>query len=324
MYAGGTRLTSDDDLTGRGGVEVCAIPLTSTDGTCSDVIWQASRTGRLKIVAVSWPHFILTNATGTLFGFNAETLEWEDPQPIPTVTFTPVPTNRPTSTSTAVATSTSTSTPTAVATTTPTATPVSGGSTRLKDITFESGNLTDATTGADSTFGTVSLETSAPIVGSYAARIPNAGDSYLREDFSAAADLYASFYVRFNALPSSSIQFVTLTDENGGTVGNIQLRNTGKLRLRVGATTIGVDSSTLQTGTVYRIGLRQKQGTGGNAILEAYLAEGSAPFGTPFASTTSGTWTTGVERFRVGPTAPTLMDFVVDDIRLDTGAMPTP
>lgn len=185
-------------------------------------------------------------------------------------------------------------------------------------------NLTDAATGADSTFGTVSLETSALIAGSFAARIPNAGESYLREDFTAAADLYASFYVRLNALPSSSIQFVTLTDTANGTVGNLQLRSTGRLRLRVGANTIGSDSVVLQPGTLYRIGLRQKQGIGGNAVLEAYLAQGSAPFGAPFASTNTGAWTTAATRFRVGPTAQTLMDFVVDDIRLDTAAMPQP
>lgn len=61
-------------------------------------------------------------------------------------------------------TATPTNTPTA--TVTPTATPVGG--TLLKTITFENGSLTHATSGSDSIIGTVSVETSTPLRGSWA------------------------------------------------------------------------------------------------------------------------------------------------------------
>jgi hypothetical protein len=57
-----------------------------------------------------------------------------------------------------------------------------------------------------------------------------------------------------------------------------------------------VDTAPLSIGTLYRVGIRQKQGTGSNAILEAYLAEGDAAFGAPFAVMTSGTGTTPADR----------------------------
>jgi hypothetical protein len=70
----------------------------------------------------------------------------------------------------------------------------------------------------------------------------------------------------------------------GATVGVIVLRTTGALQLRNNTTPIGSESSALTVGTLYRVGLRQKKGTGSNAILEAYLATGEAAFGAAFAS----------------------------------------
>lgn len=98
----------------------------------------------------------------------------------------------------------------------------------------------------------------------------------------------------------------------------------GELRLRNGSTTIGADSTPLTVGTLYRVGLRQKRGTGADAILQGYLAVGDVAFGLPFASTTSGTWTTQADRLRVGATISSVLDATVDNIRLDAQAMPGP
>jgi hypothetical protein len=76
-------------------------------------------------------------------------------------------------------------------------------------------------------------------------------------------------------------------------------------------------------GTVYRVGLHQRRGTGADAILEAYLAVGDAPFGAPFAAMTTGTWMTQADRLRPGPTSATA-DVTFDDIRLDSAIMPGP
>jgi len=98
----------------------------------------------------------------------------------------------------------------------------------------------------------------------------------------------------------------------------------GALQLRNGTTSIGSQTAPLAVGTVYRIGIHQKSGTGGDAILEGYLAVGDAPFGAPFAVTTTGPWTTLASKLQVGTTTSTALDGIFDDIKLDTGAMPVP
>jgi hypothetical protein len=230
----------------------------------------------------------------------------------PTATQTRTPTNTPTPTGTPD--------PAATPTNTPTATPLSGG-TRIKDITFENGALVHATTGADRTSGSVTLESTAPIKGSYSATIANATSTYLEESFTAADDLYISFVVRVNARPSASVRIVQLTNA-GTTVGSIQLRSDGKLQLRNGSTLIGTSALALTVGTTYRIGIHQKKGNGGNAVLEAYLANDGAAFGAPFAASAVGTWTTAADRLRFGTTTSAALAATFDDIRVDRAALP--
>jgi hypothetical protein len=70
---------------------------------------------------------------------------------------------------------------------------------------------------------------------------------------------------------------------------------------------------------VYRIGLHQKRGSGSDAVLETYLDEGDAPFGAPFASSSTETLTTPVKRVEVGATNGITLDAAFDDIAVDTG-----
>ena len=72
--------------------------------------------------------------------------------------------------------------------------------------------------------------------------------------------------------------------------------------MRLDGTVIGADSAPLVPGTTYVVGLHQKRGTGSNGVLEAFLAADGAAFGAPFASRTNGTWTTGMDRLRIGAT----------------------
>jgi hypothetical protein len=192
----------------------------------------------------------------------------------------------------------------------------------IKAITFESGSLSGSN-GADSVVGTVSLETAAPIKGTASARIPNTSSGYLKQGFAAVDTLYVSFYLKVHERPSSDTR-IALISSSGTTIGNLLLRSTGTLRLRNGSTTIGAESAALAVGTVYRVGLRQQKGSGGNAVLEAYLATGDAAFGAPFAATFSGSWTSQASELRVGATNGNLTFVTVDDIKLDAGAMPTP
>ena len=187
--------------------------------------------------------------------------------------------------------------------------------TQIKAMTFENGSLTDATTGADSVVGTVALETAAPLKGAYSATI-NTSSGYLREDFTAADELYASFYLRLNGLGANAR--LALITNGSASAGNIYLTSTGALQLRNGSTVIGVNSAALTPGTLYRVGLHQKKGTGGNGVLEAFLAVGDAAFATPFASSSVQTFTTQATRFSLGATNSAAVNVTVDAVVLDT------
>jgi hypothetical protein len=211
--------------------------------------------------------------------------------------------------------------PTPTPTTTATVTP-SAPSQRIKDITFEDGSLTHLVTGADSVSGTMLLESSNPLKGSYSVRMaPLADNPFLEEEFTAANDFYLSFYIKLDSYPTSDVRLVLISNA-GTTVGNIQLRPSGRLRLRNVSTTIGAESTVLALGQLYRIGIQQTRGSGTNAVLRAYLSPNDDAFGSPFAQSTIGTWTTGADRLRLGATTAGTFNLVLDDIRLDTAAMP--
>jgi hypothetical protein len=128
----------------------------------------------------------------------------------------------------------------------------------------------------------------------------------------------------FSALPSGDVRILHLSN-NGTTVGNIQLRSSGTLRLRNDSSTVGSETAALSANTLYRIGLRQRQGTGGSdAVLEAYLAVGTAAFTTPFATLTNGVWVGAADRLRAGVTSGAAIDLILDDIRIDSATMPGP
>ncbi len=204
------------------------------------------------------------------------------------------------------------------------ATPPPTGS-PIKAITFESGCVSGATCadGADSVSGLVTRITTGALKGSASARIaPSATTAYLQEDFTAVDSLYMSFYVQINARPTSDLR-IALISNAGTTLGELLLRSNGTLRLRNAGVIVGADSAALTNGTIYRIGIVQKKGTGGNAVLQAFLATGDSAFSsTPFAQLTTGTWTTQANRVRLGATVAGTVDITVDDVRLDAAVMP--
>jgi hypothetical protein len=268
------------------------------------------------------PQLVITTANGESAATATSTpTATNTPTATATPTRTPTATaNTPTATSTPIGTPITTNTPTAMAspTRTPTATATPASSARIKNITFEGASLTGSV-GADSIAGSVVLATTQTIKGGYAARTSGAGSSYLQEDFGATDNLFVSFYVRVNIIPSGDVRLALISNA-GTTVGNLVLRSNGALRLRVGSTTIGMDSTPLSVGTVYRVGLHQTRG----GLLEAYWAVGDAPFGAAFAATSSGTWATPADRLRVGATTSAVLDAIIDDIRLDLAQMPPP
>lgn len=192
----------------------------------------------------------------------------------------------------------------------------------LKDMTFEDGRLVDAATGADAVKGAITLETAAAINGVYSAAVAG-GSAYLEERFPSTSDLYVSFCLRIRTLPTSQVRLLQIWT-GSAMVGRLLLTPSGKLRLLKGSSRIGSDSAPLVVGRLYRVALHQRAGTGGGARLEAFLAEGSAAFGAPFAATGSGTWTTAADRLRLGSTTSSVVRAVVDDVRLAADVMPAP
>jgi hypothetical protein len=241
------------------------------------------------------------------------------PTPTPTPGPTATPTPGPTTTPTPGPTATPTPVPTATPSPTPTPPPPPPGN--LRSISFE-GGLLDPTTGVDSQSGVVTLDTSLPIHGTASARFGNT-TGYLQESFPATADTWVSFRMRLDALPAGAPRIFILTNA-GITIGNVTLSSTGRLRLRNASTAIGVESAPLQAGATYVVGVHQTQGTGGNAILEAFVASDGQPFGAPFARLTSGAWTTSADRIRFGATNGTAVDLTFDDVLVASGGLPAP
>jgi hypothetical protein len=150
--------------------------------------------------------------------------------------------------------------------------------------------------------------------------VPAAARSYLEEHFTPEGDLYVSFDLRLETLPSSDVRLALLSSD-GTSVGNLLLRSSGRLSLRLASTTVGAESPPLVAGQLYRIGVRQKAG-GGSAVLEGFLAGYDDPFGAPFASTASGTWT-AADRLRLGSTTGAV-DATFDNLTLNTGGLADP
>jgi hypothetical protein len=193
--------------------------------------------------------------------------------------------------------------------------------TRVKDITFEAGSLT-GTSGFGSTTGTVTLETGSPLKGADSMTIAT-GSSYGTQSYTATDEIFISLYVRIGAIPAGQVRVVRIAD-GGTSVGALTLETTGKLTLRNGTTSIAATPSALVTGTLYRIGIHQRKGTGSNAVLEGFIATGDAAFGAPFASSSTQTFTSQTDSVQIGATTGTAGRLTLDDIRLDRGSMPGP
>ncbi len=199
---------------------------------------------------------------------------------------------------------------------------ITGSSSRIKDMTFENGAVQHPITGADTDFGPISAVAPGSISGNFSAAVDTNTftRAYLQEDFAVAADLYVAFEFRIDDLPATNLRIFEIYNL-GSLAGNIGLSSNGVLTLRFGSTFIG-QSAPLQEGQVYRIGIHQQRGTGGNAVLEAFVVQGAGGFGAPFASTSSGNWTTFANRIRLGTTTSTIFEATIDNVSLDTAMMP--
>lgn len=195
----------------------------------------------------------------------------------------------------------------------------------LANIDFRENSLT-GTGGFDSLGGTnsgsITVTETDPGVGIYAADWASITEAYGIRTLPAAEDeVFAWIYFILDATPGSGIRLFTI--QNGGTqVGVVDLATDRKLYLsNNGGGTIGSASSALTVGTLYRIGLRQKKGTGSDGELEAYLAEGHAALSS-FAASTTETFTTQATAIWAGTTGANALDGRIGMLRADSRAFP--
>ncbi|HEV7810068.1 MAG TPA: carboxypeptidase regulatory-like domain-containing protein [Candidatus Limnocylindrales bacterium] len=194
-------------------------------------------------------------------------------------------------------------------------------SSRLATMSFEAGKLVDSATGATKVSGTVTLDTTSPLAGTASANIAASSTAYLEKSWTAANDAWIVANVRLAALPTSAVRILQIQDQ-GTTIGNLQLQTSGALRLRNNSTSVGGLSTPLQIGVSYRIAIHQGAGTGANAVLEGFVARTGDAFGPAFGSLTNGTWTTKADRLRIGATSGGALSITMDDVLVDGASMP--
>jgi hypothetical protein len=176
--------------------------------------------------------------------------------------------------------------------------------------------------GFGSTNGTVELETGSPIKGANSMTI-DGGNSYGTESFAASDEIYLSLYMKMVSVPAGQIRVIRVTD-GGISVGAITLDSSGRITLRNGTKNLGTSATALVAGTVYRIGVHQKNGGAGDSVLEAFVAPGDALFTAPFASNSSQTFSTQADSVQVGASTSVAGNLTIDDVRIDTTTMPGP
>jgi hypothetical protein len=269
------------------------------------VKWPATGDDRWQVWLINYAYGTnIPAASPALGGKNMGWTDWthsrrtttsSNPAPLPT----PQPTTAPILNPTAV----------------PTTPPTSSSSNLIKAITFENGNLVDSTNGVDRSSGSVTLSSAGEMLGRYSVNIGNVADAYLQEDFSGVDNLFVSFVLKINALPSSASRLMLISN-SGTTIGNLLLNPNGSLKLRSGSTALGSESAPLAVNTLYWVGLHQARGTGGNAVLEAFVAPMGQSFSAPFASIRNGSWTNQATFVRFGATMSAALNARFDDIVL--------
>ena len=163
-------------------------------------------------------------------------------------------------------------------------------------------------------------ETAAPLAGPGSARVSNAS-AYVEETFAATDDVFMTFRLKITALPSG-VTAPVHGAERGDDAGEPPPEADRAPPVRVGSTNVGAESIALSTGTTYIVGIHQRRGTGGNAVVEAYVAPVGTAFGAPFAARTNGTWTTAADRLRIGGTNGSAVSIILDNVLIDRSSMP--
>ena len=189
-------------------------------------------------------------------------------------------------------------------------------------VTFENASLTGAGVAADSvSSGGMTLDSASTLKGKYCAVSDASTAAFGEIDITGQTTIYVSMYVMLPSLPST-VRVLQLLNA-GTTLGNIQVTATGAIRLRLGGTQQGSDSSiTVSANQPFRIGIKQFNNAS-TGTLDAYVALGDADFDTAFASATGLATSGTTDAIRFGGTSAIVQGYW-DDIRIDDAQLPSP
>lgn len=190
----------------------------------------------------------------------------------------------------------------------------------LARVDFRLGALT-GNGGFDSISGSgVAITETDTGVGVYAADWTSDASNYGVKAITASDEVFTYLYLILDSAPASDLTILQILN-NGTVVGEIDINSSRELELKNNGTQKGSASSALTLGTLYRIGLRQKKGTGANGELQGYVAEGHAELAS-FASSTTESFTTQADEIRAGAIDAVALDGRIGYLAADSRRMP--
>lgn len=176
----------------------------------------------------------------------------------------------------------------------------------------------DSVAGANS--GSLTVDEDDPGVGIYAMDVASLTDAYGTTSITASSEVYCYAYIILDAAPGGDATVLQFLN-NGTVVGELDINASRELELKNDGTQKGSASSALTVGTLYRIGLRQKAGSGADGELQGYLAEKHKNLAS-FASVSSEAFTTDCDEIRAGAVDGSAFNGRIALIAADTRAFP--
>lgn len=194
-------------------------------------------------------------------------------------------------------------------------TPDAGGSTRIRNITFEDGALVHPTSGFDSTGGSPQLLSQGPLAGAHSMLVDGVGHSGT-VSFPAVADLYLTMRLRIDPAGSTTAgdaRFLRITHAGGAPVEAFVRASPRDLVVIQGNSSLGSFGNVLTDGTIYRLEIRMRS----TGSITTRLVNGGS------TSSVGGSGTFGaVAKVEVGAITGGTMRATFDDVLLDSAVQP--
>lgn len=194
-------------------------------------------------------------------------------------------------------------------------------STRLREVTFESGSLLASKDSADVALGVPTLETLLPIAGKFSVRFDN--DQAVEIDFGPAPEIYAAFLVRLDNVGLGSPAFVRIGTDTPSVVDLELAPNKGGIAVRLGTDVLGTGAGIVDTNAVYRVGIHLRR-AGMKTSIEVFVASRGVAFGGASIASAGLSGLGNIRYLQIGAIGDVNVRGVFDDILVDTAVMPPP